>query len=802
MKRILIILAVIVVLLGGAWWILGDQFSGEKPRISVADRAAVRLMPLPASMELSGKAFSLGNGLRVQLEGYPDERIQKAVDRMMDVLGVDDLENSPQTLQIICVEAMPDPLPVKVDESYSLSVAASRITLIGNTPVGVLHGLETLIQLATEGDNGLYIPGLELNDEPRFPWRGMMIDVSRHWIPKEIILRQLDALAAVKMNVFHWHLSDDQGFRVESKVWPLLHEVGSNGDYYTQEEIKEVVSYAYDRGIRVVPEFDVPGHATAIIAAYPELGSGKGEKVNVSTNFGIHVEVMNPTSQKTYAFLDGLVEEMAGLFPDPYFHIGGDEVNSSHWDENPAIQSFMKGKELEDAEALQAYFNKEIQAILKKHGKKMVGWDEILHPELPKDIVAQVWRDHTSLLEAALGGNQGILSAGYYLDYKLPASFHYDVDPLKVKGGITIEPDSIWRHWDLELNVRGTTMESEITLFGQGEELRGVVNTMGNYTTMENPSLENNQLNFQLTTQFGTATFEGEIKEDSLVGQMSLSIIALEAQGLETGSSDIEGSSPPELKRVPELTEEAKARILGGETCMWLEVADQTNLESRLWPRSAAIAEKFWSPEELTGDVEDMYRRMYLMSQYLDLMGLDHLKFSDRILEGIVGSDNIQLLQELVSVLEEAKYYERHSQTMMGQLTSTPLYNLVDATYPESEVARQFSLKVDVFLADSLHETHKASLREQLVQWKENQKELQELIPSFTRDQENIMTHSQNLELVSEVGILLIDAISNHTDLSDEQKESWQIILNGAIGGKGGIILPIAPAVQKLLTAS
>lgn len=802
MKRILIILAVILVLAGGAWWLFGDQFSGEKPLISEEDRAAVRLMPLPASLELSDKKFSLGNGVSLRMEGYPDARIQKGVDRMMDVLGVDVAENSPQTLQIICVEAVPDPLPLKVDESYRLSVAAQRITLIGNTPLGVLHGLETLIQLATEGENGLYIPGLELTDQPRFPWRGMMIDVSRHWIPKEIILRQLDALAAVKMNVFHWHLSDDQGFRVESKGWPLLHEIGSGGDYYPQADIQEIVSYAHDRGIRVVPEFDIPGHATAIIAAYPELGSGKGGEVAVSDSFGIHVEVMNPSSQKTYAFLDGLIEEMAGLFPDPYFHIGGDEVNPTHWEENPSIQAFMQEKELEDTEALQAYFNKEIQAILKKHGKKMVGWDEILHPELPKDIVAQVWRDHSSLLEAALGGNQGILSAGYYLDYKLPAAFHYDVDPIKVKGGITIEPDSIWRHWDLELKVRGNIMESEITLFGQGENLRGVMSTMGNYTTMEDPSLENDVLTFQLTTQFGTADFEGEIKEDSLLGNMSLSIIALEALGKETGSSDIVGSSPPELKRVPELTEEAKARILGGETCMWLEVADQTNLESRLWPRTAAIAEKLWSPQELTGNVEDMYRRMNLMSQYLDLIGLQHLKSSDIILSSIVGSDSIQLLQELVSVVEEAKYYERHSQTMIGQRTSTPLNKLVDATYPESEVARQFSMKVDAFLADRLHETHKASLREQLVKWKENQQALQKQIPMFVRDRQNIMAHSQNLERVADVGIQLIDAISNQTNLSEAQKESWQLILHEATGGKGGVVLAITPAVQKLLTAS
>ncbi|MEM7512008.1 MAG: family 20 glycosylhydrolase [Bacteroidota bacterium] len=801
MKRILIVLAVTIVLLGGAWWIFGEQFSGEKPSISEADRAAVRLMPLPASMELSGKEFSLGNGVRVQLEGYPDERIQKAVDRMMDVLGVDAVENSPQTLQIICVEAMPDPLPLRVDESYRLSVAASRVTLIGNTPMGVLHGLETLIQLATEGENGLYIPGLELNDEPRYPWRGLMIDVSRHWIPKEIILRNLDAMAAVKMNVFHWHLTDDQGFRIESKVWPRLHEIGSRGNYYSQEDIKEVVSYARDRGIRVVPEFDIPGHTTSFIASYPELGSGGGE-IQMSAKFATYEAVMNPTSQKTYAFLDGFIGEMATLFPDPYLHIGGDEVNPTQWKENASIQAFMEKNSLEDTKALQAYFNKEVQKILAKHGKKMAGWDEILHPDLPKDIVAQVWRDHTELFNAANEGYQVLLSFGYYLDHKRPAAWHYEVDPEQVKGGISIEPDSVWRHWELEMKVGDRPMESQMTLYGQGEELRGVMSAVGSYKAMENLSLQANKMTFTMNTDFGELSFEGELIGDSLTGGMSLSFIQFDVEGKEVGNSDMPGATAPELKRVPELTEVGRANILGGETCMWTEVSDQGNIESRIWPRAAAIAEKLWSSAELTQDVEDMYSRMSLMSQYLDLQGLKHLDAQNDILKEIVGNDSIELVKDLVSVLEEVEFYERLSWQYPGLGLDEPLNGVVDAAYPESEMARQFDLKVGAFVADSTHEAHKEELRDQLLTWKKNQKLLQERIPSFASEQEVLLKHSMNLELVAEIGILLIDAVSNDTDLTEDEKASWQLILNEAGETIEGAELAITSAIQKLLDAS
>ncbi len=237
-------------------------------------------------------------------------------------------------------------------------------------------------------------------------------------------------MAAVKLNVLHWHLSDDQGFRVESKRYPRLQQFGSDGLFYKQTEIRDVIAYARNRGIRIVPEFDMPGHATSWLPGYPKLGSGLGP-YEIVRGHGVLTALIDPTKESTYRFLNGFISEMAKLFPDEYFHIGGDEVNPGEWNDNPRIQRFMKKHHLENAKALQAYFNKRLLAILTRRHKRMVGWDEILQPDLPKTIVIEAWRNEQALAQGASEGYEGILAAGYYLDLMQPASEHYAVDPLK-----------------------------------------------------------------------------------------------------------------------------------------------------------------------------------------------------------------------------------------------------------------------------------------------------------------------------------------------------------------------------------
>jgi hexosaminidase len=396
------------------------------------------LMPQPASLVRQEGRLEINGGFRVALEGYLEPRLQKAGSRLVDRLAQQTgipmdsaLSTDPAqaTLIIHCERAGEPVQSVREDESYRLVITSRQARLEAATPVGILRGLATFLQWVNLDRGGFSAPAVTIQDKPRFPWRGLMIDVSRRWIPKDVIERNIEGMAAVKLNVLHWHLSDDQGFRIESRRFPKLHEMGSDGLYYTQDEIREVVAYARDRGIRVVPEFDMPGHATSWFVGYPEIASQPGP-YTIERKLKICDPAMDPTREEVFSFLDSFIAEMAQLFPDEYFHIGGDEVNGKAWNENADIQEFMRQHGMKDHRDLQAYFNQRLLPIIQKYGRKMVGWDEILHPGLPKDIVVQSWRGQQSLADAARRGYMGILSTGYYLDLMQPASLHYGVDPL------------------------------------------------------------------------------------------------------------------------------------------------------------------------------------------------------------------------------------------------------------------------------------------------------------------------------------------------------------------------------------
>jgi hexosaminidase len=316
------------------------------------------------------------------------------------------------------------------DESYSLVVGANKAELTAATPLGILRGVETLLQLVQKDQHGWIIPAVRVEDRPRFPWRGLMIDVSRHFMPLEVIKRNIDGMAAVKLNTLHLHLSDDEGFRVESRNAPKLQELASDGELYTQDQIRELLSYARERGIRAVPEFDIPGHAVSWLVAHPNIASAP-PPAHLVRGMGDDVRPpIDPTLEESYQVLDSVLGEMAALFPDPYFHIGGDEVDGKYWDGNERIQEWMRAHNIKDNHELQTYFSKRVQAILAKHGKHMEGWDEILNPDLPKDTLVQSWRGSETLANAARMGFPTILSAGWYLDLMYPASRHYAVEPL------------------------------------------------------------------------------------------------------------------------------------------------------------------------------------------------------------------------------------------------------------------------------------------------------------------------------------------------------------------------------------
>src|SRR5437660_633973 len=273
----------------------------------------LNLMPLPAT-----RSFS------VNVTGARDPALEAGVQRFVAQLSRQTgipfrpKAGAAATLTVHAGKALDAVLKLGEDESYQLTVTDSGAQITAPTTLGALHGLQTFLQLVTITSSGFAAPAVTIKDQPRFPWRGTLIDVSRHFIPIDVLKRNLDGMAAVKMNVLHWHLSDDQGFSVESKTFPKLAAIGSEGKFYTQEEIRDLIAYAHDRGIRVIPEFDTPGHSRSWFLGYPELASSSGPFTLDADGPG---SVTDPTREETYKFLDKFVDEMAKLFRDAYFHI-------------------------------------------------------------------------------------------------------------------------------------------------------------------------------------------------------------------------------------------------------------------------------------------------------------------------------------------------------------------------------------------------------------------------------------------------------------------------------------------------
>jgi hexosaminidase len=425
----------------------------------------LNLMPMPASAQVGSGQLAINPSFSVTNTGSHDasldEEVQRFVAQLSRQTGIPlrPKAGAAPTLEIHAHSGREAVQKLGEDESYELTVAESGAKLTAPTTLGVIRGLQTFLQLVQITPAGFAAPAVTIKDQPRFPWRGLLIDVSRHFIPLDVLKRNIDGMAAVKMNVLHWHLSDDQGFRVESKKFPKLTGMGSDGMFYTQAEIREFITYAHNRGIRVMPEFDIPGHSRSWFLGYPALSSGAGP---YTLDGGGIDPIMDPTRESTYKFLGKFIAEMAKLFPDPYFHIGGDEVDGKQWDANPKIQEFIKAHGMKNNQDLQAYFNQRLQKIVAKNHKTMVGWDEILHPDLPKTIVVQSWRGQKSLAEAAKQGYRVLLSYGYYLDLMWPAARHYAVDPMAdAAANLTPEQKSLilggescqWAEWVTPENI-------------------------------------------------------------------------------------------------------------------------------------------------------------------------------------------------------------------------------------------------------------------------------------------------------------------------------------------------------------
>lgn len=665
-------------------------FLGLQPVISLA-QPDLNLMPEPAHVQTGDGQLLINAAFSVAVTGHRSALAERAVERFLDhlrrrtgmmALDMRAAKLPPASLEVHIEHASKNLPELADDESYSLEIEPAEAVLTANTVWGAMHGLQTFLQLVEETPAGFAAPVISIQDEPRFPWRGLLIDCSRHFMPIEVIERNLDAMEAVKLNVLHWHLSDNQGFRVESRVHPKLQEMGSDGLYYTQEQVREVIRYAGDRGIRVVPEFDMPGHTTAWFVGYPWLASAPGP-YQIERGWGVFDPAIDPTKESTYTFLNGLIGEMARLFPDHYFHIGGDEVNGKQWDANRRISAFKRTHHLKTNDDLQAYFNRRIQKIVSARGKIMMGWDEILQPGLPKDIVIQSWRGQQSLAQAAQQGYRGLLSNGYYLDLMWPAAQHYAVDPL---GGAAAQ-----------------------------------------------------------------------------------------------------------------LTPEQQKRILGGEACMWAEYVSPETIDSRIWPRMAAIAERLWSPQSVQ-DLNSMYRRMQIVSKQLDELGLTQDSNYPIMLRRIAGSDDISALRLLADVVEPVKGYARYKTAPEQPTSLVPLNRLIDAARPESQTAREFAALVDAMLGRQPDTTARMKVRAMLTDWQGVAAKLQPLEADSALMKEAAPA-AQNLSIVAASGLQAMDYLERHEIPPAAWSGQQLAMLEQAKQPQAQVLLMIVPSVEKLVQA-
>lgn len=676
------------------------------------------LLPVPQSVSVSNGVAPVGGGIQIVWDTRPSPLLLRAAARFTTRLTAIAGSAGQGAPYVLHVSAGQDRAYLSVDEKehYALTTAATGGRLEADGPAGVIHGLATLLQLVRAAPEGAVVERIHIDDAPRFAWRGLLLDVSRHFDTVETVERQLDAMELVKLNVLHWHLSDGTGFRVESRMFPKLQDVGSHGQYYTQAQIREVVAYAADRGIRIVPEIDVPGHALAIVRAYPELAAQpvpdagiKGENLNNAA--------LDPTNPQTLRFVRVLYGEMGGLFPDRYVHTGGDEVVASQWTKNPAIAAYMKAHGFETAAALQAAFTGEVAKILAAQGHVMMGWDEVSEAPIPKNVVVEPWRASKWTGSATRAGHPVVVSAGYYLDLLRPSATHYAVDPFDTKAdGLTAEQ-------------------------------------LAKYPP-KNPDF------------FVPFTLD-------------------------------EHAAP--------LDDGQKALVMGAEGALWAEMVSEPMLEARLWPRMAALAERFWSAQSVR-DVPDLERRLPGVMTELEATGLQASQHQEAMREAMAPgrSGPLKILTEVTVPVRN--YALNHLAVSKGEaMLSAP----VAVADPDAFAAMRFNAMARRYVQGEAGLA--APLRQMLQRWAGNDAAFvasAKGVPVL----EEVVPVSHAVGLLSRAGLNALDGREGSAwrldanRLLQDQEQAFEnsvsmLAARHSVQPPGGLLIAILPGVRALLTA-
>ncbi|MGA7523410.1 MAG: beta-N-acetylhexosaminidase [Acidobacteriaceae bacterium] len=667
-------------------------------------------MPMPRHVAAGSGELAIHSGFTIRVQSTPnDDLVSSAAERCRHSLQQGTaltirITQGPATSRdransLSIVVRAPAQAQIGADESYSLHIDAKSARLEAATSLGALHGLATFRQLIQRRGPRVFVPAVDIVDAPVYPWRGLMIDVARHFMPVDVIRRNLDAMELVKLNVLHLHLSDNEGFRIESKVFPRLQADGSDGQYYTQAEMRDLIHYADLRGIVIVPEFDMPSHSMSWFAGYPELSSSPGPfKPGIFRIAGISakstpaqlmvayqtakVPAFDPSRESTYAFLDKFIAEMAALFPSPYFHIGADENNGAIWLANPSIVAFMHAHQLADAPALQAYFVRRVQQLVVNHGKRMVAWEEAYAPGQFKDSIFQVWSPlaKVDLTKVPMtDGNQILISRGFYLDLFYPAHVHYLNDAL---------PDN----------------------------------------------------------------------------------------------------------------RSANPAVLGGEAAMWAELADPTNLEARVWPRTGAIAERLWSGAP-SPDLADFYRRLFRLSALLDREGVHNLSDYTVQVHRLAGTRPTEPVSTLLNVLTPVKGYHRLMAYGFRRLAGGPLptgFNRVaDVVLVDSATKYQFRDALASYLK-TRDRAQEADLRVWLKRWSKNDAALR---PYFAQsaDLAEVAGNSKNLAALARAGLQALDQFDRGSALNPDQLAADDALIKSAQAGAGETQIAVLPEIQALI---